>query len=1015
MQSLSLRRHGLRSPQKLLRSFSSSVLGGTNGVYFDEMYRSWKADPSSVHVSWDAYFKSVESGVDPAQAFTPPPGLETSTSGRTMGATPLQSTLSSANPNLGAAVRLRDLVRAYQVRGHEVAQLDPLELSVADTSDKPELNPMNYGFEDMNQEFDLNSMGFDSRVAGFLSTTSDGPSKFTLAQVHEKLKAVYCGTIGYDYMHIPNRDECNWLREKIEVIHKPLEKKEAIQVLDRLAYSTMFEGFLATKFGKVKRFGIDGCDAMVPGMKTMIDTVSEHGVHNVTIGMPHRGRLNVLVNVMRKPMDVVFKEFVGANVDTDEYMEQDHLDWSASGDVKYHMGISHTRAYGNGHAVHLSLLPNPSHLEAVNPLALGKTRAKMSDRDDVDGDQNLSVLIHGDAAFAGQGVVYETMQFAKLKDYSVAGTIHIICNNQIGYTTMPSCSRSTRYASDLGKTFDCPIFHVNADDPEAVVRAFKIASEFRMEFKRDVIIDLIGYRRFGHNEGDEPSFTQPLMYQAIKKHSSSLDLYKNKLMATGVLTKEEVDEIIGKVRKTFEEEFEKSKLPGVPAIDFGDGNWSSLSQEVKVVDTGVPRSLLEEIGQKLTAWPSDFQLHNRIKRIMKEKEENLANGTNLDWGTAEALAFGTLLQQEKHNVRLSGQDCERGTFSHRHAVVHCQASGEEFRPLAHLVPGPRFEVCNSPLSEYGVMGFEMGYSMERPDNLVLWEAQFGDFVNGAQIILDQFLSSAETKWHRQSGLTVLLPHGYEGQGPEHSSCRYERYLQMVDEDPDDIVMVDSDNHDLLSEHQVKRTNWQIVNCSTPANYFHVLRRQQLREFRKPLIVISPKYLLRYKDCVSSFDDMAEGTRFQPVMSELEPETLDDPKDIRRIILCTGKVYYNLLEKRRAEGIKDVAIVRIEQIAPFPFHQVAAEIDKYSPEVETVWVQEEPKNMGAWYFVQDRIMTATNRLLGREVRPGYVGRSTESSPAVGYGSVHNAEQEKLLNTAFSDKVDAYGHGYDDKIE
>jgi 2-oxoglutarate dehydrogenase E1 component len=715
------------------------------------------------------------------------------------------------------------------------------------------------------------------------------------------------------------------------------------------------------------------------------------------MGMPHRGRLNVLTNVIRKPTEQIFKEFAGTHVPVGEEGE-----WTGSGDVKYHMGTSFDRRYPDGREVHIAMLANPSHLEAVNPLVVGKAKAKMHALGDVTGDKVMPIIIHGDAAFAGQGICYEQMQLAQLPNYHTGGTLHVIANNQVGFTTDPSASRSTKYCSDLGKTFNAPIFHVNADDAEAVCSVFELAVEWRMKFHTDVIIDLIGYRKHGHNELDQPSFTQPMLYKVIAKHPSPLTVHSNRLISEGAFTKEEIDTCVKQVDTIFEEAFENSKTYKSKEA-WLTTKWEGVhSPKVfsKITTTGVELAELRKVGKALTTFPEGFSLHRQIQKIHESKAESILAEKGIDWGTAEALAFGSLLQGGIH-VRLSGEDVERGTFSHRHASVHDQKTGQKYTMLAN-VEGNKSDivVCNSPLSEYGVLGFDLGYSLEDPNQLVLWEAQFGDFVNGGQIIIDQFLSCGETKWMRQTGLVMLLPHGYDGMGPDHSSCRIERFLQSCEEDPDEVPQMSED-----VRMQVQKSNWQIVNCTTPAQYFHVLRRQIMRKFRKPLIVVAPKNMLKMRDCQSSFEEMGPGTQFKRLIPEPYDEELVAPDKIRRLLMCSGKVYYELLAHRRKTGVTDVAIARLEQIQPFPFDKVAAESARY-PNAEVVWMQEEPKNMGCWTFVQDRILTACKVINDKQMTLGYVGRGTMASTAEGYGSVHVKNQLALMDLSMSDNVTSY---------
>jgi len=833
---------------------AGSFLSGANSIYVEEMYRLWSQDSTSVHNSWDIFFKTGH--YQPNAALQP--GVE--------GANILQSGDASQYHSNSDAVRAIHLIRAYQDRGHHTADLDPLKLRReaihlgGGDEEVPDTNPALYGFtaDDWDRPLDLD--GFTSGAQGGLLNNADldGDGQTTFGELMTFLQQTYCGTVGYEFTHIRNKEQVNWCADQIEQVVGQLPNAEAQQVLERLDFATTFEATLAKRFNTEKRFGLEGLETLIPGLKQMIDVASEQGAEEFVFGMAHRGRLNVLSNVIRKPMELIFKEFLGTP-EAEEAEAEGAEDWSSSGDVKYHLGTSSSRKYPDGRDVHLSLLANPSHLEAVNPLVMGKTRAKMHYKGDPEGKTIVPVLLHGDAAFAGQGVVYESMQMTRLTGYSTGGTIHVVTNNQVGFTADPWQSRSTVYASDLGKTFDAPIIHVNADDAEAVVRVFGLAAKYRQKFQNDVVIDLIGYRKNGHNEIDEPSFTQPVMYETIKKHPTSLSLYRKDLVEKGVLTQEEVDTTANFVNGCFDDAFAAAPDYIVPESEWYDSPWKDFkdpNSHSAVRTTGAGLDELRKVGSVLAHVPEEFNIHRRLNNmILKAKQKTLDAEENIDWGTAEALAFGTLLLEGTH-VRLSGQDSQRGTFSHRHAVWRDQkVSGVSHTPLNSIDDNQALFSCeNSPLSEFGVMGFELGYSQENPNALVIWEAQFGDFVNGAQIIIDQFISSGEAKWLRQTGLTLLLPHQYQGQGPEHSSARVERFLQSCDEDPDEVPDMNES-----TSRQIQNHNWQIVNCTTPANYFHVLRRQIHRDFRKPLVVIAPKGLLRLNDCTSSFEDMAEGT------------------------------------------------------------------------------------------------------------------------------------------------------------
>lgn len=792
-------------------------------------------------------------------------------------------------------------------------------------------------------------------------------------------------------MHVPSMVERDWLREKIENM-PPLTKEEKKTTLQRLMFSDNFEAFCATKWPTTKRFGLEGCESLIPGIKVLIDRVSELGVNSVVMGMPHRGRLNVLANVVKMPCENIFKEFIPS--ESTSY---------GSGDVKYHMGVSIKRELSNVKKnMHFSLLANPSHLEAVNPFVEGKTRAKQLFTGDEKRKKCMSILMHGDAAFAGQGVVYETMAFSGIKDYTTGGTIHIVVNNQVGFTTNPAQGRTSPYCSDLAKFIGAPVFHVNADQPEEVIKVFRLAGEFRQEFGKDVVIDLVGYRKRGHNELDQPFFTQPIMYKAIEKHDPVLKIYSTKLLSEQSISKDEYNEMQSITHQTLETAYE-SAVTGKIKKDTREwyspeSNWKRIQGPMKlspIKKTGVSTEIIKKVGEIISTYPSDFKIHPILGRIMGDRKKRIEEGKNFDWGIAENLAYGTLLL-EGNVVRISGQDVERGTFSHRHGGIFDQATGKGFYQLKQLEPSPGYYmISNSPLSEYGVLGFETGFSYESPHSLVVFECQFGDFANTAQVIFDQFLSSGEQKWLRSSGIVVLMPHGYDGQGPEHSNARMERLLQLCDEDPD--VYPDMDPS---VRRQIQDTNWQVVNCSTPANIFHALRRQLHREFRKPLMVLSPKYLLRHKLCVSDIEDFLEGTEFVRAYPEKNPESLVSDDKIKRVIFCSGQIYYDLWEHRQKNNIDNVAIVRVEQLSPFPFDIVGEQIMKYS-NAEIAWVQEEPKNYGAWSHFYFRAKTAQrHHSKGQDTRPiNVIARKASGSPATGYSKTHSVEQNNIVESSF----------------
>jgi len=848
------------------------------------------------------------------------------------------------------------MIRVYRVRGHLQADLDPLGLK--EKNYHPELDPAHYGFtrEDYHREI---------YVGGVL-----GMEYATLQEIINVLNQTYCGTIGVEFMHLSDPEEKSWIQQRIEEPRNrtdfTVNGKRAI--LQRLIAAEMFEKYLHKKYPGTKRFGVDGGEALIPAIEQIMKRGGQIGLKEIVIGMSHRGRLNVLANVMGKPYTAIFSEFQG----------QSSLPESSfgSGDVKYHLGTSSDRDF-DGNNIHLSLTANPSHLEFVNPVVIGKVRAKQVQREDKQAEQVLPLLLHGDAAMAGQGITAETLMISDLPGYRVGGTIHIVVNNQIGFTTMPKFSRSGPYPTDVAKMVAAPIFHVNGDDPEAVVHASRIAMEFRQQFKKDVVIDIFCYRRFGHNEGDEPAFTQPLMYQKIGKQKTTYEKYREKLIEQKVVTEEEADELVDEFTKHLDESFKATEGFKPNGPDYLSGAWEGMripEEGPRRGKTGVTKKAAQEIGKILTDVPEGFNINSKLDRVLKAKVEMFKTGENFDWATAEALAFGTLLH-DGYTVRLSGQDCGRGTFSHRHAIWYDQKSEDKYIPLANVSSKqPRFEVHDSPLSEMAVLGFEYGYSLADPKSLVLWEAQFGDFVNGAQVMIDQFIASGEIKWLRMSGLVMLLPHGYEGQGPEHSSARPERFLQMCAED-----------------------NWQVANCTTPANYFHILRRQMHRDFRKPLVLMTPKSLLRHKLAVSTLDEMTGDSFFHRYLWDDDHKELNKPQSIKRVVLCSGKVYYDLLQERRKRNMKDVYLLRLEQLYPFPMKELGNELKKFK-NADIIWCQEEPKNQGAWSFVNPLLEDCLTSVKHKTKRAVYAGRNAAAAPATGLHARHIKEQNDLINAA-----------------
>lgn len=974
--------HRQRTMQGVLRMNcmrAASFLSGTNTHYAEAMYQAWKENPKSVHASWRAYFEGEAKGLPPAHAFSAP--------GAPAPAAAPAASQQASQESILAHYKVENLIRNYASLGHFVAKLDPLNLTRGNLSTRtpPELSLEHYGFSeaDLNRKFLLPPVPlFDSH---------NRPSEHTLGDIVSRLKSTYCGNIGYEFMFIKDQEQAEWLRNKIETPRPSHDESIKKDIMKGLIEARGFEKFLQKKFVTEKRFGVDGCEVLIPGLKRLLERSSELGVDTAVLGMAHRGRLNVLANVMKKPIEVIFNEFQSTLPKDSE----------GSGDVKYHLGMANDVVYpATNRTLHISLLANPSHLEAVNPLVQGKVRAIQETVGDKDGRKTLPILIHGDAAFAGQGVVYETFGFTQLPAYKTGGTIHIVTNNQVGFTTDPRFSRSTPYCTEIAQMIGAPIFHVNSDDPEAVVRCFELATEFRHQFGVDAVIDIVCYRRYGHNEADQPSFTQPLMYKVIEKMTPVDEKYASHLAKDGTVSKEWVQKLENEYDKACEEAFARAPTYEVKRSDYLASPWEDELTRIRVEEihgTGVNKETLEKVGKAFSHHPADFNVHKALKRILKAREETIEKGEGLDWATGEALAFGSLLL-EGHHVRLSGQDVERGTFSQRHHVLHDQeVDGKTYNPLQNLSPNQaKYSVSNSHLSEYAVLGFELGYSQANPNALVLWEAQFGDFSNTAQCIIDQFLSSGEAKWRRQTGLVLLLPHGYEGMGPEHSSARLERFLQLSDDDESKFPAYEGD----FEEAQIIHSNWQVCNPTTPANYFHLLRRQIQRSFRKPLVVMSPKSLLRHPQCKSNLSEFQEGSKFQRLIPETSDSIMNNSADVQRLIFCSGKVYYDLLKERETRGLTNIAIARVEQIAPFPFDLVKKHADEF-PNAEIMWVQEEPKNMGAWQYVNPRLETALSHSEKHKgERPKYVGRHPCASVATGNKHVHYDEQEEFLNAAFT---------------
>ncbi|MDG2458706.1 MAG: 2-oxoglutarate dehydrogenase E1 component [Alphaproteobacteria bacterium] len=949
------------------QNIDQSFLSGANATFINDLHKEWKENPNSVPKEWDLWFKNnsddviLDDGPSWAKKNSQVIGaIDTVASVRAVargiaGKGDLSATdLRAATTD---SIRAIMLIRAFRINGHLLAKLDPLNLQERDVH--PELNPKTYGFK----EDDWDRPIFIDNVLGMESAT--------LRQIMEIVKETYCGSIGIEFMHVQDPAQKAWIQERIESIRNTTEftKRGKKAIYERLVGAETFEQFLHKKYAGTKRFGLDGSETVVPAIEQILKRGSQLGMKEVVIAMAHRGRLNLLYNILNKPFRAIISEFLGNQANPEEA--------GGSGDVKYHMGASADREF-DGNNVHLSLQPNPSHLEVVAPVVIGRVRAKQNQHNDTnDRSSVLGIVLHGDAAFAGQGVVAETFDFSGLRGYRTGGTIHIVVNNQIGFTTSPNYSRSSPYCTDVAKMVMAPIMHINGDDPEAVIHASRIATEFRQKFACDVVLDIISYRRYGHNEGDEPAFTQPIMYKKIGSHDSISTIYGKKLVNEGVLTNQQAKDEVDNHNQFLEKEFQAGANYKPNKADWLEGQWANLRAahgDDRRGETSVSTDDLKLIGNAITTIPENIQVNKKLARIVQARKKAIDTGEGIDWSTAEHLAFGSLLL-EGHPVRLSGQDSCRGTFSQRHAVFVDQVKEERYTPLNNIKENQEnFEVIDSPLSEASVLGFEYGYSLTEPTALVMWEAQFGDFANGAQVIVDQFISSGEAKWLRMSGLVMLLPHGYEGQGPEHSSARLERYLQLCGED-----------------------NMQVLNCSTPANYFHALRRQLKRDFRKPLIIMTPKSLLRNKMCVSKLSDMAEQTAFRRVIKDPDLNLKD--KNIKKVVICSGKVFYNLYEEREKRKLENVKILRLEQIYPFPHRTLKEELSK-TPDAEVVWCQEEPKNMGSWFFVDRKIEDVLMSYKGKFLRPTYAGREEAASPATGSLSRHNKEQADLVNEALA---------------
>ncbi len=966
------------SLNKNLEFEKTSFLNKSNSAFIEEMYVRYINKDPELPKSWKEYFDGLGEEIEVIENEIKGPSwnplkkikikdisedTQEQTNGhleKNNGALLGSDEIIKSNSD---SIRAVALIRAYRQRGHLLAKLDPLGMMKTEYLD--ELHPEHYGFKSSDYKKEIYLDGVINK------------KKSNVREILDFLNKVYCGPVGYEYMHITNPEERKWLRDRIELDKNALEFTEIGKegILNKLIQAEGFEKFLHTKYVGTKRFGLDGGESLIPALEQIIKIGGQSNVLEVKIGMSHRGRLNVLANVLQKSYKRIFNEFTGDIHSPTK---------DGAGDVKYHLGASSDREF-DGNSVHVSLTDNPSHLEAVNPVVLGQTRAKQYFHKDKQRNKVIPILIHGDAAFAGQGIVAECFAMSGLPGHNTGGTIHIIVNNQIGFTTSPRFARSSPYPSDVAKMVEAPIFHVNGDDPEAVVYATRIATEFRLKFNRDVVIDLICYRRFGHNEGDEPSFTQPLMYKKIRSHPTVTNLYGKKLIEQKLFNEKSLKEKIDKFKNLLDDQFKNAK-DYKPKIEWFEGTWSRYKPEKgkdKRGISGVDEKILKEISNKINVIPADVSAHKTIIKIFESRKKSIDEGKNIDWATAEALAFGSLVEQG-FPVRLVGQDSGRGTFSQRHSVLRNQLNNKRYVPLNNISKNQKqFEIVDSFLSELAVLGFEYGYSLVEPNTLTLWEAQFGDFANGAQVIIDQFISSGERKWSRASGLVMLLPHGYEGQGPEHSSARLERFLQLCSND-----------------------NMQVLNCTTPANYFHALRRQMNRDFRKPLVIMTPKSLLRNKYCVSNLVDFNKKNSFHRVMWDhaIDPAyngfiKLKPSSKIRKVIMCSGKVYFDLLEAREKLKVDDVVLFRIEQLYPFPAKSLVKEIKPYAKSAKFYWCQEEPKNMGAWFSVRDYIQWTLDNIKANNKEISYIGRSPDASPATGYAKRHISQQQEIIKKVF----------------
>ena len=946
------------SSENNLNLKKTSFLNKNNSSFIEQMYLKYIDKDPSLPESWRLYFLDLNEDLSSVVREIEGPSWRK----KLINKNSEKVDLNNLELQKIDSIKAIALIRSYRIRGHLIANLDPLGMMKREYLH--ELHPSDHGFK---------KKDYDRKI--YLSSYLDSTYS-SIRQIMSKLRKVYCSTIGAEYMHISDPVEKIWFRERMEKKENQINftNKGKRAILKTIIKAEGFEKYLAKKFIGTKRFGLDGGEALIPALEQIIKRGGQLGAKEIKIGMPHRGRLNVLANVLQKSYKKIFNEFVG---------ELDSKSEESAGDVKYHLGASSNREF-DGNSVHVSLTDNPSHLEAVNPVVLGQVRAKQFYHNDKERKQVIPILIHGDAAFAGQGVVAECFAMSGLKGHNTGGTIHVIVNNQIGFTTSPRFARSSPYPSDLGKVVEAPILHCNGDDPEAVVHCAKIAIEFRQRFKKDVVIDIICYRRFGHNEGDEPTFTQPLMYKNIKSHPTTLNIYSKKLIEERSITVKDLEIEKKEFDNLLENQF-KSAKDHHPKIDWFEGTWSRYRPQKgkdKIGNTGVKKNELIKISEKIHSLKEELNIHRTIKRIFNNRHNSVVEQKNIDWSTAEALAFGSLLN-EGFPVRLVGQDSGRGTFSQRHSVLRNQYDNSRYIPLNNISKNQKhFEIVDSFLSELAVLGFEYGYSLVEPETLTIWEAQFGDFANGAQVVIDQFIASGERKWSRASGLVMLLPHGYEGQGPEHSSARLERFLQLSGQE-----------------------NLQVVNCTTPANYFHVLRRQIHRDFRKPLIIMTPKSLLRNKLCVSNLEDFDKSKSFHRVLKDhsiLENDNfikLKNESDIKKVIICSGKIYFDLFKARELIKRDDIVFIRVEQLYPFPVKSLVKEIKKFAKNASFFWCQEEPKNMGAWSSVRDYIQWTLDYIGANNNKISYIGRNAAASPATGYAKRHLAQQKEIIEKVF----------------